>query len=50
MIKEKKISYDHSLDKKGNKWGASISLKKINEENLPDYLNKNKFKYKIWFD
>ncbi len=50
MIKEKKISYDHSLDKKGNKWGASISLKKVNEENLPDYLNKNKFKYKIWFD
>ena len=40
MIKEKKISYDNSLDKKGKKWGSSISLKKINEENLPDYLRK----------
>jgi len=50
MINEKKISYDHSSDKKGNKWGASISLKKVNEDYLPDYLNKNKSKYKIWFD
>jgi beta-1,4-mannosyl-glycoprotein beta-1,4-N-acetylglucosaminyltransferase len=50
MIKERKISYNHSLDKKGNKWNSSISLKKVNDEFLPDYLNKNKSKYKIWFD
>ena len=50
MIKERKISYNHSLDKKGNKWNSSISLKKVGDEFLPDYLNKNKSKYKIWFD
>ena len=50
LVREKKIFYDHSLDKKGNKWGASISLKKVDDEFLPDYLNKDKSKYKIWFD
>tara|TARA_B100000963_G_scaffold120199_1_gene104802 strand:- start:5257 stop:6138 length:882 start_codon:yes stop_codon:yes gene_type:complete len=50
MIKEKKVSYDHSLDKTGNKWGASVSLKKVDEEHLPNYLRENKSKYKIWFD
>ena len=50
MIKERKISYNHSLDKRGNKWNSSISLKKVGDEFLPDYLNKNKSKYKIWFD
>jgi len=50
MIKERKISYDHSSDKKGNKWNSSISLKKVGDEFLPNYLNKNKSKYKIWFD
>ena len=50
MIKEKKVSYDHSLDKKGNKWGASVSLKKVDEKYLPSYLRENKSKYKIWFD
>ena len=50
MIKEKKVTYDHSLDKKGNKWGASVSLKKVDDEHLPNYLRENKSKYKIWFD
>ena len=50
MIKERKISYNHSMDKKGNKWNSSISLKKVGDEFLPNYLNKNKSKYKIWFD
>ena len=50
MIIERKISYNHSLDKKGNKWNSSISLKKVGDEFLPNYLNKNKSKYKIWFD
>ena len=50
MIKERKISYNHSMDKKGHKWNSSISLKKVGDEFLPNYLNKNKSKYKIWFD
>ena len=50
IIKEKKVTYDHSLDNKGNKWGASVSLKKVDEKYLPSYLRENKSKYKIWFD
>ena len=50
MIKEKRISYDHTLDKKDNKWNASISLKKVVDRHLPEYLVKNKHKYKIWFE
>ena len=50
IIKERKVTYDHSLDKKGNKWGASVSLKKVDEKYLPSYLRENKSKYKIWFD
>ncbi len=50
MIKEKRISYDHTLDKKENKWNASISLKKVEDRHLPEYLVKNKHKYKIWFE
>ena len=50
MIKEKKISYNHSADKKESKWSAPISLKRIDDKYLPEYLNKNKSKYKIWFD
>ena len=50
MIKEKRISYDHTLDKKENKWNASISLKKVDDRYLPEYLVKNKYKYKMWFE
>ena len=50
MIRERKIHYDHTLDKKEDKWNASISLKKVDDKILPEYLIKNKLKYKMWFD
>ena len=45
LINEKKIMYDHNADKKDNRWKASISLIKAEDNELPVYLinNKNKF-------
>ena len=54
MIKDRYIHYDHKADKKDfkSKWGKDIKvqLAKINNEELPKYLVKNKNKYEKWFD
>ena len=50
IIKEKKVMYDHSADKKGNKWNSSISLVKAEDNLLPRYLINNKVKYSDFFD
>ena len=35
-MKDKKVLYDHSLDKKNqNKWDTEIELQKIDNSNLP---------------
>jgi beta-1,4-mannosyl-glycoprotein beta-1,4-N-acetylglucosaminyltransferase len=54
MINDRYIHYDHKADKKDfkSKWGKDIKvqLSKINNEELPKYLLKNKNKYEKWFD
>jgi beta-1,4-mannosyl-glycoprotein beta-1,4-N-acetylglucosaminyltransferase len=50
IIKEKKVMYDHSADKRDNKWNSSISLVKIEDHLLPKYLIQNKVKYSDFFD
>jgi len=50
IVKEKKIIYDHSVDKKSNKWNASISLIKVPDNELPEYLVQNKEKYINFLD
>ena len=54
MIKDRYIHYDHKADKKDfkSKWGKDIKvqLSKINNEELPKYLVKNKNRYEKWFD
>jgi beta-1,4-mannosyl-glycoprotein beta-1,4-N-acetylglucosaminyltransferase len=50
LIKEKKIVYDHRNDKKNEKYKSSISLIKINNKELPNYLIENKKKYIEFFD
>ena len=50
MVKEKKVLYDHSSDKRKNKWKSSASLVKIKDKELPEFLINNKEKYKSWFD
>ena len=50
MVRDKKVLYDHSLDKTKNKWKPSSQLKRIDQTYLPKYLLKNKSKYKMWLD
>ena len=49
IISERKIMYDHSVDKRKNKWKASTTLEKIYDDQLPEYLIENKSKYFEWF-
>ena len=50
IISEKKVIYDHNVDKRGKKWNSSIKLDKEEDNNLPDYINKNKVKFKKWIE
>ncbi len=50
IISEKKVFYDHKADKKEKKWNATINLKKEEDILLPDYILKNKIKFKDWLD
>ena len=50
IIEEKKVMYDHNVDKKNNKWGASVSLIKVPETELPKYIILNKEKYSDFLD
>ena len=49
-ISEGIVFYNHFADQKDlNKWNFNYKLKKINDDFLPEYLIKNKNKYKDWF-
>ena len=50
FMKEKKVMYDHSMDKKGNKWGEGEKLQTTRIEEMPEYILKNIEKYKYWLD
>ena len=49
-MENKKVLYDHSTDKKSNKWNSNVSLVKSKDIELPEYLIKNKDKYFNWFE
>mgnify|MGYP000862487052 FL=1 len=50
IISERKVMYDHSVDQKKNKWKASSTLIKINDNLLPEYLIQNRNKFIDWFE
>ena len=50
LMKEKKVMYDHSMDKRGNKWGEGKKLQTIRIEEMPEYVLKNIEKYQHWLD
>jgi|TARA_Y100000034_G_scaffold36104_1_gene44378 beta-1,4-mannosyl-glycoprotein beta-1,4-N-acetylglucosaminyltransferase len=50
FMKEKKVMYDHSMDKKENKWGEGEKLQTTRIEEMPEYILKNIEKYKYWLD
>ena len=47
---KKKVMYNHSIDKKGNKWGDGEKLEKINISEMPEYVIKNIKKYSSWLE
>ena len=50
-IKEKKFFYNHFADKSdSNKVGYEVKLENLDLDKLPEYLNKNKLRYKEWID
>ena len=51
MVSDKKILYDHFADqKKIHRWDSPIVLKPIDLSHLPEYIAKNKEKYREWLD
>jgi len=50
LIKQKKVMYNHAVDKKGFKWSEGENLKKIDVNKLPEYILKNINKYKEWIE
>jgi len=50
MIEEKKIIYNHKIDKKEFRWSNEEKLIKVNNKDLPEYINNNMNKYKDWLD
>ena len=50
LMREKKIMYNHSVDKKGNKWGEGEELQALKLDEMPKYIKENQDKYKTWLD
>jgi beta-1,4-mannosyl-glycoprotein beta-1,4-N-acetylglucosaminyltransferase len=50
LVNQKKILYDHNVDKTQEKYKSEIYLKKVDEKVLPGYLQENKKKFIEWFD
>ena len=50
IISEKKVLYDHSVDKRGKKWGSSIKLSLEDDRKLPKYIINNKSILSDWID
>ena len=50
MVEEKKVVYDHSVDKRAYKWSGNTKLKTLNISEMPKYLQENQTKYKDWLE
>ena len=50
LIKQKKVMYNHAIDKKGFKWTEGEILKTVDTKILPKYIIKNIDKYKQWIE
>ena len=50
LMSEKKVMYNHKLDKKKHKWGEGEKLQTITLEEMPKYILENFEKYKTWLE
>ena len=50
FISEKRVMYDHNVDQRGYKWSGKSILKKIDNKDLPNHIEKNLKIYDDWLD
>ena len=50
LIDNKKVMYQHNIDKKDNRWGEGSKLEKVDISSLPEYININSKNYERWLD
>ena len=50
LMIEKKVMYNHTIDKKGYKWGGGEKLQTTKLEEMPKYIIENTEKYRAWLD
>ena len=50
LISEKRVMYDHNVDQTAYKWSGKSKLITISSAELPEYIDLNKDKYKLWLD
>tara|TARA_B100000029_G_C17581854_1_gene959869 strand:+ start:1571 stop:2464 length:894 start_codon:yes stop_codon:yes gene_type:complete len=50
FVEDKRVMYNHAIDKKENKWKAGEKLQSLKLEELPKYIIENYEKYKPWLD
>ena len=50
FISEKRVIYDYNADQKKFKWSGGATLKKISNDNLPNYISNNLKKFADWLD
>jgi len=50
LIEEKKVMYNHSIDKKKSKWSGGEKLETLKLDQMPEYIRKNYLLYKPWLD
>ena len=50
MVDKKKILYDHTVAQEENKYAGNLSLEKVSNKMLPEYIRENLIKYRDWID
>jgi beta-1,4-mannosyl-glycoprotein beta-1,4-N-acetylglucosaminyltransferase len=50
LINEKRVMYNHTIDKKDFKWKKGEKLETLKLEEMPKYIVNNYNKYKVWLD
>ena len=50
MVYKKKILYDHTVAQEENKYTGNLSLEKVSNKVLPEYIQENLIKYGDWID
>lgn len=50
MVNKKKILYDHTVAQEENKYTGNLSLEKVSNKMLPEYIQENLIKYGDWID